>query len=245
MYKYSKIIAGSLMLLIGSGLAASAADMLPPPPPPVFTPPPPPPAHRIFPYIRGDVSLDIYEEVDISEGADDGTIEFDDIGYNVGIGAGLALNENFRVDVTGEYRTVEGLTLDCDNPCSPDVSHSISSLVGYINGYFDFGNFSGLTPYVGAGVGYASHTVDDWETDPATDYKLDDDSSSSFAWNVQAGVSYDLSRNLTLDANYRYTNLGEVEYSIVDTTGTYPDGEVKYEDLTAHDIRVGLRYYID
>ena len=56
-----------------------------------------------------------------------------------------------------------------------------------------------------------------------------------------AGFSYDLTRKLALDLNYRYLNLGDT----VSGHTTINNQHIHYDDITAHEIRVGLRYMIN
>ena len=59
-----------------------------------------------------------------------------------------------------------------------------------------------------------------------------------------AGASYAFTPNWSMDAGYRYKNLGDaktVRYYNAGTGGT----RVKWEDLTAHEFRLGVRYQFD
>jgi opacity protein-like surface antigen len=61
------------------------------------------------------------------------------------------------------------------------------------NGYYDVGTSSGITPYVMAGAGIANVDVS-WASD----------SSTSFAWQVGAGLDFKIDDNFTFDVGYRY-----------------------------------------
>jgi opacity protein-like surface antigen len=64
-------------------------------------------------------------------------------------------------------------------------------------------------------------------------------SSWSFAWNLMAGVSYDVARNLKVDVGYRYLNAGSYTGLPVYLNGVYVAPVTK--DVTSHEVRVGFR----
>lgn len=63
-------------------------------------------------------------------------------------------------------------------------------------------------------------------------------STWQFAWNVMAGVSYDVARNLKVDIGYRYLNAGK--YTGVAASGPYAPPPVS-QNATSHELRVGVR----
>ena len=67
-----------------------------------------------------------------------------------------------------------------------------------------------------------------------------DDEAGAFAWNLAAGLSYDVMEHVTLSAGYRYLRLEGTDFSAslagVDT------GDVDVDDVTSHEILIGLRY---
>jgi len=65
----------------------------------------------------------------------------------------------------------------------------------------------------------------------------------NFAWALTAGASFNISRDWLIDVNYRYVNLGDAESAIIPALqGTEP---VRYDNITAQEVRVGLRYMIN
>jgi hypothetical protein len=98
------------------------------------------------------------------------------------------------------------------------------SMVGLANFYVDLGTFCQigcLTPYVGAGFGFAHTTVSGF-TDTSTGFNsvtgatgslggyASTVSRTSFAWALMAGVGYKVNERLTLEAGYRYLSLGDM-----------------------------------
>ena len=94
------------------------------------------------------------------------------------------------------------------------------------NAYFDYLTCTPWTPYVGAGIGSAYLKADSGEEAKSV-YNL--------AWQVMAGLTYDINSHWTLDAGYRYADLGRIRKN---------SGEGSVAKLTArdHEIMLGVRY---
>ena len=93
------------------------------------------------------------------------------------------------------------------------------------NAYFDYLTCTPWTPYVGAGIGSAYLKADDGEQAKSV-YNL--------SWQVMAGLTYDINSHWTLDAGYRYADLGRIRKNSGDSVAK----------LTArdHEIMLGVRY---
>lgn len=139
-----------------------------------------------------------------------------------------------------------------------DLSQTLDVSTFFANAYFDLGSFNRFTPYVGGGLGFAyldygtfisanNPTAANAPGAAAADLTAANPSGEAtqifggeddvrFAWNLQAGASYDLNDNLALDGSYRYTRIngGDVAQTAV--------GPVTSDDLEGHEIRIGLRY---
>jgi opacity protein-like surface antigen len=81
-----------------------------------------------------------------------------------------------------------------------------------LNGYADGVNWDGFTPYIGGGLGVAMNRQYD------TTYRVGSVSnvenkkrSTKFAWNVGAGVQYELTKTLSLDAGWKYMDFNKFE----------------------------------
>lgn len=162
--------------------------------------------------------------------------------YALGGGIGYRFDPHWRTDMTLGYRGDYGFTTTTGvGPSHGDVD----ALVGLLNGYYDFTSYAGFTPYIGGGVGFSSNHIS-----PTTvavgpfGGSLNNDTSTQFAWQVSAGVSYDLTQNWALDLGYRYLDMGEARtgddltINGVSTVG----GATQHGDLQAHEVQVGLRY---
>ena len=171
----------------------------------------------------------------------------------VGCGSGirglrgeLMLGYHGSRDVSGEPATA-WFQPGGPPPVAPEADPlhtSITSYTAMFNAYKDLGTFGNLTPYVGAGVGVAYNKMDDvyFTGNPALVNKIKGDSELSFAWSLMAGVGYHLSERTTLDIGYRYLDLGDASSERVDNAG-FVNPRVNIDDITAHEIKVGLRYH--
>ena len=65
----------------------------------------------------------------------------------------------------------------------------------------------------------------------------------NFSWAAMGGVSYQFSPNLLLDVGYRYLKLGERSSGTVPPT--YTTRVTYFRDMSAQEIRIGLRWMLD
>lgn len=258
-----KTIALAGVVAVAASASSLAAD-LPPPHMPSYQP-----AQAEFGggwYLRGDVGVGIVD-FDKFEGINT-TPGFVDPpnGYFVaqksstdqvfiGGGVGYQYNHYLRGDITGEYRTAAGLrTLESYSYGGPTgyniVKTDLSSAVGLANVYVDLGNWYGITPFIGAGVGFAHHYVKGL-TDTGfgsaaggIGYAKDVE-DTQLAWAVHAGLGYDVSPNLKLELGYRYLNMGDAQAGkLVCTGGGCPGTVYSYKDIESHDIKIGMRWML-
>ncbi len=215
-------------------------------------------------YLRGDIGFSnqqvgslfniLYEDADTVTNVDKG---FDSAPLG-GIGIGLQLNDHLRVDVTGEYRagaSFHGLDLYTDADADPtegtdDYTAVKTEWTFLANAYWDIGTFHGFTPFVGAGIGASYNTISDFRdvNVPAAGVAYADSASKwNLAWALYAGVGYQVTPNLTIEAAYRYINLGDAQSGdIVPYTGPNAvNNPMEFRDLTSHDFKVGFRWAFD
>ena len=110
------------------------------------------------------------------------------------------------------------------------------------NGYYDFNTCTRWTPYVGAGVGVAMLKLTGNYMDADGHDKVSD-KSYNVAWQIGAGVAYDLTKNIALDAGYRYINAGAATLDkYIESYPGYAASEKTKVDTAAHEIYLGARY---
>lgn len=155
------------------------------------------------------------------------------------LGGALALGydfySQFGVPVRAEVEyALRGNSEKSWNYDALDVKGAWNASTLFLNLYYDFRNSTAFTPYVGAGLGmafnYANYTLS------APGYNANfDDHATTFAWNVGAGVAYDITDSFAVDLGYRYVNLGYYEVDL-------PAGAKVKNQPCNHEFMLGLRY---
>jgi len=229
-------LAGAAVIAVATG--ASAADLLPPPPP--LEPYAPIAADFSGWYLRGDVGIGVeagtldlkntpdplpgYYSYAATQAFNNTTLsesgEFD-------VGVGYQFNRWLRGDLTLEYRggaTLQSLYTLTDSVSTQQYADfyraDVSSIIGLANVYADIGTWYGITPFVGAGIGFAHNMVSGF-TDQGFAYPgngngypsggyFSNGSQNQFAWALMAGLDYDVTSNLKLELGYRYLNYGKL-----------------------------------
>ena len=166
----------------------------------------------------------------------------------VGGGIGYNWNSWLRFDGTFEYR---GRTQVNARGVFDPLTGNGDAYQGYVkswvflaNAYVDLGTWNCFTPYVGAGVGGAYNQLADFVDMGigTTGAGFGRNSANwSLAWALHAGISYDVSKNLKVDLAYRYLNYGSVTDTVDCIGGCIPDS-YKFNNLSSHDIMLGLRW---
>jgi opacity protein-like surface antigen len=100
------------------------------------------------------------------------------------------------------------------------------------NGYYDIKTSSSVTPYLGAGIGFASVSIKDLKIDGT---KVADDDDIVFAYQIGAGIVFDINPNTKLDLGYKYFATTDPSYSDV-------EGFPFDYQYSSHNLTVGLRF---
>ncbi|WP_159586160.1 outer membrane protein [Chelativorans xinjiangense] len=181
-------------------------------------------------YLRGDVTYSVNDSVyDFSLFGE----EADNNRFGGSIGVGYHFTDMLRADVNLAY--IGDDSFDYDDGVNL-VSGENRVLGAIVNGYVDLGTFVGFTPYVGAGAGlvFSKHELEVdsplLNTPPSPP-----DRQYEFAYTLNAGVNYQVTKNMSLDVGYQYLNSPSLEYLDV-SSNTIEEG-VDY-----HQVKVGLRY---
>lgn len=178
----------------------------------------------------------------------------------VGAGCGSG-SRGFRAEVMfgfrgdrqfeGEPAIYQGSLIGTPTGTTPpavtdDPMHtSLKTYTLMLNIYKDLGNFGGFVPYVGAGIGAAYHQLDNiyFTGNPALTNQIHGNNDLAFAWSLMAGVGYQISDRAIIDVGYRYIDMGSISSQRSDT-GFNVNPAVRFEDITAHEVKVGLRYHL-
>ena len=254
---YKSFLAGAALVLAGT-VGADAADLYGGPgmkdAPVAYVP-------SATWYLRGDTSYAWTDGSDLSRAIVPLDTHSIDNTWSVGGGVGRYFGRGVRGDLTYEWRgsaDVHGA-----GPGTLTTQYDLKSSLLLANLYYDFRPYERFTPYVGIGVGAAHHhsgggTIQTACTLCAT---YADDSNWSAAGALMAGFSFRFDRGpqapvsikddggavepgrLYLDVGYRFLYLGDAHTgNLIGTTFATPGPRL--EDITAHEIRVGLRWDI-
>jgi opacity protein-like surface antigen len=258
------IMASALIATAISTSASFAADL----PPIVEIPPEIIPHSYGGWYLRGDIGYakSHVKGVSYFQGASQsGKFERHDIdnGWLIGGGLGYQVNDWFRVDVTSNYhgrvdfKGSSAQNVACSDGtagavCSYSDNGDLQITTLMANAYLDLGTYQGLTPYVGAGLGGAYlHWGDvlnvESNVSGAVPAVLANDvhgkrSGWRFAYGLHAGMSYDITSNMKIDAGYSYTRISEGEMFGFGRTSGLSGTQGYHKQLNNHAFKVGLRY---
>ena len=182
--------------------------------------------------------------------------------WSAGGGIGRYFGRGVRGDLTYEWR---GSTeVNGTGPGTLTTQFGLKSSLFLANLYYDFRPYERLTPYVGVGLGAAHNRASGGTIQTACTLcaTYGDDSNWSAAGALMAGFSYRIDRGhqapvsikdgpvaetepgrMHLDVGYRFLYLGDAHTgNLVGTTFATPGPRL--DDITAHEIRVGLRWDI-
>jgi opacity protein-like surface antigen len=249
-----KLLAAAVAALSLASAPAFAADVLVSPAP------------RVVPapievgggwYLRGDVGVGMqsFRDVTITPPAPGFRVvqNYMEDALIVGGGFGYQFNDWFRFDATMEYRGNQGFGYLLNNTGAfgqfNNYRGHMSSVVGLLNAYFDIGNFYGLTPFVGAGVGFAHNRFSGFQDVGFIGAGggfgfAQNTTSTQLAWALHAGVAYAVTDNLKLELSYRYLNMGGPNAGAITCQGVPPGctNSFTLRDMDSHDFRVGMRW---
>jgi len=259
------------LILIGAaaliGSSAYAADL---PPPAMPYQPPVVPVSSGW-YLRGDVGVGVLDFTEFDHSQTNAAFAWPPSWQIVqkdiqdttifGFGIGYEFNNWLRFDVTGEYRTkamfkaTGSYTDSCGGGgvCFDVNTGNYSAAVVMGNAYIDLGTWWCITPYIGAGVGGAFNHITGVQDNGIISngtvgfgFAPSDSWNTTLAWNVQAGLTYNVTNNFKVDFNYRFLSLGSPETGVVlcQNTPACPGAFYTLKDMTSQDFRIGLRWLL-
>jgi opacity protein-like surface antigen len=198
-----------------------------------------------------------------------------DTGGIFDVGVGYRVNNWFRADVTAQYRgnanfkgtdvfnaSAYGLTYNGQD----NYSASKSELLFLANAYVDLGTWWCVTPFIGAGLGTSRVSISNFSDTgvnnihpavgnipayvggpPNPSYATAANGSQwNFAWAAHAGLAYQISPSVTLELAYSYVDLGPGTTGVIsDFTGFQAGHVFKFNDITSHDLKLGVRWQLD
>ncbi|NJL07653.1 MAG: porin family protein [Methylacidiphilales bacterium] len=215
-------------------------------------------------YLRGDIGmtnqrLDRLHNVQMGlphtavfEFLDEGGF---DSGWLFGLGVGYQFNSWLRADLTGEYRGTTGFrALDRYDTAgngtwdgANEHNATKSEWLFLANAYVDLGTWWHITPFIGAGIGAAEVSIDNYN-----DVKVwgggggyaASHAQWNFAWALHAGLAYHVSPAFTVELAYRYLSLGDGKTGdVINYDGTnWWYNPTTFHDITSHDVKFAVRW---
>ncbi len=191
--------------------------------------------------------------------ADDITGDFDGVGsgaadtfgFDTGFTGSLQFGYAFgsrwgilspRLEVEAGYQSSEvDVALDGGVATAAAATGDLNAFYWFTNLLLDIpvGGW-GLTPFIGGGVGFANVSGDNINTPPAGTLAAGINGGDTvFAWNLTAGLSYDVTRNVTFDVAYRF-----VQYTDVNFAATVAGSVGGSNDIDNHQVTAGVRVHL-
>ena len=200
-------------------------------------------------YIAGSYGIGVANKFNYDP---DLTIERPKNSQIFGVAFGYQFNDNIRAELAVnnfnnfKYKNYNQLDDEDGNHQDNYFYQKISSNSLFANFYYDVNKFEKFKPYLSIGVGVSQNKSGNFNRKAIDNGEIEDNhtlyqksSKKQFAWNVGAGISYEVNNKVTLDlVNYKYYDLGK--------TSTKPDevGDSMKSKLKVHSITTGIRIKI-
>jgi opacity protein-like surface antigen len=173
-------------------------------------------------YLSGNIGFNLRPDADINSGG----ISFfpfdNDPGFVINGAIGAELNPMIRVEGEIGYR----INAADQGPSPVDWTFQATSFMA--NGYFDIPTNSPLRPYVGAGLGFALINLE------GDNFGTADDSDFVGAFQIMAGLGFDISPKATLTFGYRYFTTTDPDFNAA--FGSFET------EFSSHDFLFGARF---
>ena len=205
-------------------------------------------------YLRGDVSYLVQKSFKNDDFAfTPASFDEKEDPIFASIGFGYHFNDYLRADLNLGYLPGNKIGVGYDDTgivlppaTSTEASASLKNYAfsGILNGYVDLGTYVGITPYLGAGIGVVRSTrklsasfIDN--NDPTSELiQQDDQTKYSLAYTLNAGLAYQVSKNVSVDLGYQYFSAPDAEYVTAESLTSFP----VHKGISNHQIKLGLRY---
>lgn len=225
--KITKLLTGTALAVFLTAGAAQAADLL-------YSNPP---IHQkgitsnVGPYValRGGATFPNDVDANFGTSANGVTGSFDSAGWAADVAFGYAFGSwgflSPRLEAELDYSSAQLASGQRFNAAGPvgtpfALDGSRTALTGFGNVLFDLNSgFMGFTPFLGAGVGVADVAIQA----NAGGFNVIDDSDTTFAWKLIAGLSYDIAPGVKLELAYNYVTYSDVTVNGIAGLNTHGD----------------------
>lgn len=158
-----------------------------------------------------------------------------DTGFGINGAAGYRFDDaRVELEVAYTNNDVNGVTVN--NLAEIPLDGGIESAQVMVNGYYDIPTNSRFSPYIGGGVGVATLTANDVETNiPGLGALALDDTGASFVFQAKAGVAYAINDQASAFVGYRLHGLPGQNFRAF-------DADFDADTVLIHSIQLGARY---
>lgn len=178
-------------------------------------------------------------------------------GWTLGGALGYRFGNGFRTELSLDYLdgSLDGtyseniIFVPCGTfaaqPClGPGVNGDVKSWSGFAMGYYDFDLGTALTPYVGAGLGFARtglevRTTARLNNGTSSRFDIIDGHDTELGYRVTAGLAYDLGPTTKVDIGYSYTGTTRPSYA---AKGSAVPSFTFDRRLNTHAVTAGIRF---
>ena len=162
-----------------------------------------------------------------------------DLNTQSGVNGALAVGAKLgmlRAEIEAVYRYNPNDKFDQGGtPQGADGSMSTAHL--FLNGYVEIDILGIVTPYAGLGVGYGTVSLNLKQLDGTV---VVDDDDTVYSYQLMAGAAVNVTENFSLTAEYRYFDtITDAELTLSNVPGL-----VENSDISSHEIRFGIRYWL-
>ena len=167
------------------------------------------------------------------------TNDYERAGYGVAGVAGYEVDVpdtrfGYRVELEGGYQQSEIDSHDVAGAADTgDAFGDTSIKYGFVNAYADYNLLPNVDLFAGGGAGVGEVKFDAHGTS-ATGRVMKDE-ASAWGYHLDAGASYAVTENVSLETMYRWQNF-------VDADLRATDGSKTNLDLESHNVYAGMRY---
>lgn len=157
-----------------------------------------------------------------------------DTGYILGATIGMHVWNSLRAEIEVSHSSWDGNDYSTTGGATGTVDGDISATYLLGNLWWDFDTGTSFSPYIGGGAGVAWADGDTTFGGNTFGYG---DGEAGFAFQLGAGVRFNMTENLGLDVGYRYKSIQNIDFDDSDGGGVYEKG-----DLNSHNLQVGLTF---
>jgi len=178
-------------------------------------------------YVGASAGLFMLEDSKLTNNGGTATGSFD-TGYTVSGAVGYAFGNGLRLEGEISRRGADFDKIAERGFADVKVDSEVHATSFMANAFFDIKSQSIVTPYFGGGIGISNVGIGRGKVQGTTVWDSDDD--TVFAYQVGAGVGFDLTKNVTLDLGYRYFATEKAKFEFTDA------------EVASHNVTVGVRY---